>query len=199
MIDENVNFQLIRKTLENNASEFKIYSSNDFNKGVKHIIQLITDAYTLYQKGSFSTSVFLAITVVEETGKLHMGLYIQQGTKVKKDPLKNHTTKHKLGASYTVSIGTRLQKAIGQENIKRIFDLIYSGDLMKVRNEALYCDCKNGEFFSPYDRISQRCARELLLFAIEVFDDNLVGYTSYSMNASIYTDKIFDAIAQDSP
>ncbi len=45
--------------------------------------------------------------------------------------------------------------------------------------------------------MDKKLSRALLLFAIESFDDNLVGYTEYSMNISQKTDEIFEEISDD--
>ena len=48
---------------------------------------------------------------------------------------------------------------------------------------------------TPKDLITQELARNLLLFAIESFDDNLVGWTDYSIELSKKTDLFFETIA----
>lgn len=49
---------------------------------------------------------------------------------------------------------------------------------------------------TPNDIINERFSRNLLLFAIESFEDNLVGYTEYSNNLSRNTDVMFENIAK---
>ena len=43
--------------------------------------------------------------------------------------------------------------------------------------------------------IDEKTSRNLLLFAIESFDDNLVGWDHYSIQRSYETDKLFCEIA----
>lgn len=116
-------------------SGFTINSTKEFDRSIDHITQLIMDTYTLYKMKSFSTSVFLSITVIEEVGKINMGIYVKgsTGEKIKKDPLRNHTTKQIIGSNYTICMGERLQKAIGMEEIKEIFRLSYSGELKDLK------------------------------------------------------------------
>lgn len=178
------------------GSEFKVKTKNEFNKSIDHIIQLISDAYTLYDKGSFSTSVFLSITIIEEVGKIQLGLYITSSSTSKRDLLRNHIIKHKIGSNYTIFMSERLQKAIGKDKIEELSELAYSGKMMELRGNALYCDCENEKFFIPRDKITEEFSKEILLFAIESFDDNLVGYTNYSLELSEWTDKIFTELSK---
>ena len=78
-MNENVSLLEIKKVLSK-GSNFKIRTKDDFNKSLQHIMQLISDAYMLYINKSFSTSLFLAITVIEEIGKIHMALFIDAST-----------------------------------------------------------------------------------------------------------------------
>lgn len=48
-----------------------------------HVVKLIKDAYELYKLKSFSTSVFLAIAIIEEVGKIHMGIFNEYDSEMK--------------------------------------------------------------------------------------------------------------------
>ena len=71
----------------------------------------------------------------------------------------------------------------------------YSGKLKELREKAIYCERINGELVIPDDVINKEQAKNILLFAIESFDDNLVGYTKYSIDISKHTDEIFEQVA----
>ena len=43
--------------------------------------------------------------------------------------------------------------------------------------------------------IDKNLSRSILLYAVEVFDDALVGFTNHSMNLSHQTDEIFNRVA----
>lgn len=47
----------------------------DFDAACDHVVALLSDAATLFERGSYETSAFLAITALEETAKAHVGLY----------------------------------------------------------------------------------------------------------------------------
>ena len=79
--------------------------------------------------------------------------------------------------------------------MEKIFQIIYSGELTDLRENAIYCERKDNNIVTPKDLITQELARNLLLFAIESFDDNLVGWTDYSIELSKKTDLFFEMIA----
>ena len=51
------------------TSRFKIINSDNLNKAIYHITNLINDASYLYKNESYATSAFLAITIIEEVAK----------------------------------------------------------------------------------------------------------------------------------
>ena len=198
MIDNNKSIEEVEKVLQQ-KSNFRV-KPEDFDKCIDHIIHLIDDAATLYKKGSYCTSAFLSITIIEEVAKIHMGLFIHtpnSNEKVKrsKDPLFSHKTKQIIGANYTVSMGSRLQKAIGQQQMEKIFDIAYTENLSQYRESSLYIEFKDGKICVPSEVIDKTFSKSILLFAIESFDDSLVGYDEYSLRISAHTDTLFSEIA----
>ena len=194
MIDKNISFNEIVKVLSKN-SNFTIKNKEQFNKCIDHVFQLITDAYVLYSNCCYSSSVFLSIAIIEEVAKIHIGIFTQHSDEyVKKDKLRDHKTKEIIGLNYTVSMGDRLKKAMSINDFEEIFSLAYSGELKSLRESSIYCDYKKGNIETPTDIINKTFARNLLLFAIESFDDSLVGYSNYSINISHKTDEIFEKI-----
>jgi len=92
------------------------HTSDQFNLACEHITQLLSDASTILGVGSHATATFLAITALEETVKVHLGMYRRSATPMKrpKDPLYKHKEKHALALGPTVAMGSRLQEAIGE-------------------------------------------------------------------------------------
>jgi hypothetical protein len=66
-----------------------------------------------------------------------------------------------------------------------------AGDLVKIREAALYVAQSPGGLVTPSSAVSPQTSRELLLLAIEAFDDGLVGYTSRSTELGGVTDALF--------
>ena len=73
-MDENRSFNKVAEILQQ-GSNFQIKSAEDLNKGIKHILQLIGDSYILYKNGSYASSVFISITIIEEVAKVHLGIF----------------------------------------------------------------------------------------------------------------------------
>ncbi len=196
MPEKGISIEKVKAILEG-KSNFSINSTEELNKCIEHISSLISDAYILYKNNSFTSSAFLSIAIIEEVGKVHMGMYIKSSDSyIKKDKLRDHMSKQIVGANYTISMSDRILKAISTEKFEEIFELAYSGKLKELREKAIYCDRENSQIKIPRDIISQEFSRNILLFAIESFDDNLVGYTSYSIKESKKTDLLFNKIAK---
>lgn len=178
------------------GSIFNIKSADEFNKCVFHIVKLIEDSYLMYVHGSFSTSVFLSITVVEEVAKTHVGIYVKHPP-INKDKLTNHIFKHNIGASPVFPIWNRLDSIIGSDNVEHMLSMSKGKEFMDLRSKSLYLDYYDDSLHMPRDKISKKISRELLCFAIEAFDDALVGYTDYSMEISSITDKILNNLSKE--
>jgi AbiV family abortive infection protein len=147
----------------------------------------------LLAAGSHATAAFLAITAIEETAKVHIGLFRRSAIPVahRKDPLYVHAEKHKLALGPTVAMGGRLQATIGEKRMHEIMGQAQTGDLVKIREAALYVAQETGGLVTPSSAVSPETSRELLLLAIEAFDDGIVGYTGRSIEFSRATDALF--------
>ena len=104
------------------------------NKCLDHVVQLISDSYVLYINDSYTSSSFLAISVLEEVGKIQMGIFIKgSDSYMRKDKLRDYKSKQIVGASHTICIGERIKNSISNENLEKIFKFIYSGELKDLR------------------------------------------------------------------
>ncbi len=168
-------------------------SSEQFDLACDHIVQLLADASTLLASGSHATAAFLSITALEETSKVHMGMYRRSTTPVKrsKDPLYKHDQKHLLALGPTVAMGSRLQTAIGESRMYQLIELGRSGGFVALREAALYVEQQGEGLKTPKAALDATTARELLLLAVEAFDDALVGYTTQSLELARRTDAVF--------
>lgn len=88
-------------------------------------------------------------------------------------------------------MGRRLGKAIGEQRLQEILRQAESGKLVRVREAALYFNHDGTSQHIPAEAFDVNQARELLLFAIEVFDDALVGMTNKSMELGRDADALF--------
>lgn len=175
-----------------------IESVDEFNSACDHIVLLLEEAEGVFQRGGYSTSTFLAITAIEETAKAHLGAFTSGGPDPesrKNNIFYDHGKKHQMAAMSTVSMGARLQAAISAEALCRILEMSKNKELLGLRESSLYFERRNGALQSPRTAIDKSLARSVLLYAVEVFDDALVGFTNYSMKISDRTDGVFSRVA----
>ncbi len=154
---------------------------NAFNICADHVAQLLEDAFASYVSGSFGTSVFLAITSLEETCKAEILIFRSKNAPAKKgrDPLRDHKTKHTIAVRPTTFMG-RLPGILGDETCQRLKGEVSKGAFNRLREVALYVHADEGGVRAPKTEVSKDRCREMLLLALESADDILVGYTDHS-------------------
>jgi AbiV family abortive infection protein len=170
----------------------------EFDRACEHVVGFLKDATLLLETGSHATAAFLAITAIEETAKVHILVFRRSAKEAprRKDPLFRHDEKHHLALGPTVAMGARLQEAIGKEQMTALIDAARSGDLVTLRQSALYASTdETGRLVLPEDAVTFRQARNVLLLAIEAFDDGIAGYTNHSLDLSVETDQYFFRVA----
>ncbi|UPT77493.1 AbiV family abortive infection protein [Sulfurovum sp. XGS-02] len=187
-------FELISSMVR--TDENLIQSVDDFNKAVDHIVQLIQDACTLYMNGSYPTSAFLSISACEEIAKAHIGSFTdgKHPEKNGRNIFRDHRTKHQMAALPTVTVAQRLNEALGSPELQRIMNLAHNSGFVQTRESALYFQRENGSLTIPAEKVDKKLARSLVLFAIEAFDDALVGVTNHTYEMDDITDALFEQI-----
>jgi AbiV family abortive infection protein len=164
-----------------------------FNTASRHVLVLLEDAVAAFARGSYGTSVFLAITALEETAKAEiLGLRIRkpEGAQKKRgDPLRSHMKKHALAVRPTTFMG-RLPKILGAETCARLQQEAADSTINRLRETAIYASCSaEGKVSTPAMAVDKTRAREIVLLALESADDILVGWTSdsYQLGESLET------------
>lgn len=185
--------KLIQESLQGN----RIFGEDiigDFNKIFDYIFSLLNDALILLQHSSYATSAFLSITAIEETAKAEMGIFrrknqIQQS---RRDHLNEHLSKHRLALVDTVIMSSRLIEVLGKQKAENFLKQAHSGYLKILRERCLYSQLDNSSFKTPIENITKKESCLLLLFAIECYDDKLIGYTKHSMSQIECINKLFE-------
>lgn len=175
--------------------------SDEYNRAADHTIGLLQDAAAAFARASFGTATFLAITALEEAAKAELLGFRNSEPAVEgkgkgRDPLLSHQTKHVLAVLPTVFMGKRLGEAIGAERCVALQAAAVSGDLVTLRERALYVTFGPDGISTPAETVTLDTAREVLLLAIEAADDVLIGWTNVSMSWSAPLDALFDEIAR---
>jgi AbiV family abortive infection protein len=155
-----------------------------FNTASQHVLVLIEGAVAAFTRGSYGTSVFLAITALEETAKAEiLPFRIQKPKSTQKkwgDPLRSHMKKHAMAVRPTTFMG-RLPKILGAETCKRLHQEATDGSINRLRETAIYVSCfADGTISTPAMAVDRTRAREIVLLALESANDILVGLTSDS-------------------
>lgn len=173
---------------------------DDFNKGCCHVCALLRDARLLYFSESYPTSLFLSVTAIEEIAKVEIALYRSSertlpAKRRNDDDLFSHKSKHSIALQEVITSGFRLRAAIGELRVRELLDMTNTGEMVKLRETALYVENVDGKFICPKDRIGKSLSREFLLLALEVWDDRLVGYTNHTNALDCEMADLFDKVA----
>ncbi|MEZ8297542.1 AbiV family abortive infection protein [Vibrio splendidus] len=174
-------------------------SIEEFNVGCDHVLSLFESAFQLYQAEIFHVPVFLAISAIEEIAKLEVALFrcMSEPEEIKRqrqDKLYNHKAKHVIALQEVIAIGERLPNAIGEERVRALLEMAENGKLVELRESALYTDSVDGSFITPASVIDKGIARDVILLAIETWDDRLRGLTNHTNELDKRADEIFYAV-----
>ena len=174
---------------------------DEFNAAAYHARDLIVSASHLLSIGQHAPATFLAITAFEEIAKIKAGHTRSWGHSVSdvkrsKDPLFNHTNKHKLAVDPILLIGSRLANAIGQTRVEEIFAGYADGSLSGLRERSLYFSRDSTGLKLPNAEVSTQEAMEHILISIEMFDDYFCFLTAEVSIACEELNALFDSIAQ---
>jgi AbiV family abortive infection protein len=164
-----------------------------FDIASQHVLVLLEDAAVTFERASYGTSAFLAITALEETSKAEILAFRIQapgGSQRKgRDPLRSHTKKHALAVRPTTFMG-RLPSILGEETCARLRQDATTGTLNRLREEAVYFGISvAGTVTTPANAVSKARAAEILLLSLQAADDILVGWTneSYTLTQRLET------------
>jgi AbiV family abortive infection protein len=173
-----------------------IRGAQEFNRAFDHVYRLLRDAACLFRDSSVASAMFFAITALEETAKVYVGMYrhSEDPTNRRDDPLYRHKAKHALAAAPTIPVGSRLMEAVGTEKVAALIQAARSGQLVRVREGCLYLESNQNRLRIPAEEITKEEARAVLLFSIESFDDALVGYTNHSLELGKEADDLFASV-----
>lgn len=167
-----------------------------FDSLADHVFVLLCDAVSCYSRASYGTSVFLAISALEETAKAEIILYreVKEPPSKGRDPLLNHRTKHKIAVRPTTFMG-RLPQLIGETSCQRLSKEAHHDQLKSLREQALYVHSEESGLISPRDCISRNRAKEVVFLAMEAADDILVGYTNHSINIGLKIESLIQQMS----
>lgn len=128
-----------------------------------------------FEQSDFSLSLFFAITLIEELGKVF--LFNRFETKEGwRRIFYRHDHKYDLAINYTTYINSRLSRIYGQEE-KRFFKWWKSGELFNMRNEALYTSLSDSTLRTPEQMISKNNSFLVVCMAGEMLAESQGFYS----------------------
>lgn len=156
--------------------------------------RLISDARLLCEKERFQSAAFLAITAIEECGKLHLAAIMTSKNNNDKldNQLLNWLRKH--DKKQLNSFISALPKSNSGEkitpNISKLWELGADSKLMPIRNNCLYTDFDKTkeEVYSPHTSISKDDAFFFIETAYEILIsqlDNAFGHFWFDESTDI--------------
>jgi len=191
--------EAVEKAIDRPGVGYGNAGADGFNAAGQHVLTLLEDAVAIYQKGSYGTAAFLAVTALEETAKTDILTFRRErdgDVRPKgRDPLRDHAEKHKIAVRPTVWMGQRLIEAIGRDRCLAIKAEVEGGGLTALREAGLYVAFDGGKIVSPSEAISKGRAREILLVALEAADDILVGSTNASYEWTAPLESLFKTVS----
>lgn len=169
---------------------------DEYNLAISHVNELIKSSYVLFMARQYAPSVFLSITVFEEIAKIKSGHMRSRGDKREKvrrhkDPLFQHSHKHKIAVDPINLSGNRISESIGQERTQEFILKYESGEYSSFREESLYFSRTKQELHIPSQKIGRRLAAEHLLIAIEIFSDEFWGMTAEASETCDTTNELY--------
>lgn len=144
-----------------------------------HVEHLWASACQAFRIGNNPIAAFMAILVIEETGKLarlsqDLIRYDAPRTTTAASIVdRNHRRKHFIGVMSGALINARLDRVLGKDVVKRLLHEAESDELEKTRQDCLYIDTKDGKPVTPSQQISEDRARTLVVFAGELMAEVL--------------------------
>jgi len=178
------------KLVENRHAAFKdtapLLTGTTFEACLEQYLALLTHVENLwasscqtYKLGNLPIAAFLAIFVIEETGKLarlrdDLILFdAPKGTAPNGVVDHDHRRKHFIGVMSGALINARLDRVLGKGVVKKLLHEAESDELEKTRQSCLYIETKDGNPVTPRQQISEERARTLVVLAGELMAEVL--------------------------
>jgi AbiV family abortive infection protein len=122
----------------------------------------------MYVGGDFALAVFLAITLIEEVGKVVILEAAMKGDVAAQKEFRNHREKYINAVGATLAINSRVSRIYGKDEI-RFGKWFRNGKLFAIRNSALYLELQGTNLVVPDQTINRADALLLVCIAGEVY------------------------------
>lgn len=157
---------------------------------VASVLDLWKAAECLWINGHFAAATALAISTLEETGKLAVERFrllgadkiemsdetrsrLAQTWKKRRTPFFDHLSKSVMAAMSGALVNARLDRVVGMEFVITFLDNTEGGHLEKLRQGCLYLERKDGHLSRPQNVINKEEAAKYVSLAGEVLAEIL--------------------------
>jgi len=152
---------------------------------VNSVFELWEAASCLWRLGKFATATSLAISAIEETGKLAVErmrllgigsltyteeerLELSEEWSLRRKPFLDHLTKSAMASMSGALVNSRLDRIVGLDFVVEFLVQAEEGRLESLRQECLYLDRKDGSLLIPQNRVSKDESAKFVALAGEI-------------------------------
>jgi AbiV family abortive infection protein len=121
-----------------------------------------------FEAGDCALAAFLAITLIEEVGKVVILEDAKMGDSVAKRDFRNHQSKYVYAVGATLAVNSRVTRVYGKDEV-RFAEWFRTEKLFSIRNSALYLELRGTDIVVPEQVIHRADALLLVCIAGEVY------------------------------
>jgi len=125
-------------------------------------------AREMYVAGEYPLAAFLAITLIEEIGKIPLLEEALGGNAEAKKEFRSHRDKYVNAVGATLAVNMRVSRVYGRDE-SRFAQWFRDGKLFQMRNSALYLELRGAHLVAPEEVIKRADALLLVCIAGEVY------------------------------
>jgi AbiV family abortive infection protein len=133
----------------------------------RHLLRYWERCRALFTDGDIPLAAFCAIMLIEEVGKVPMLAFRGAKGGLDYEVFRRHDRKYKSAVGTTLFVNSRVSRIYGERE-KQFARWFREGDLMQIRNDALYMDINGDRIVTPEQVVSRDTAFLLVCFAGEV-------------------------------
>lgn len=145
-----------------------------------HLLRYWARAKTAFSVGDFPQAAFLAVTLIEEVGKVVLLGNATLTGELNEKHLRSHHEKYIHAVGATLFVNSRVTRIYGDEE-KRFAKWFREGELFRIRNSALYLEGTE-VLVTPDEAILPKDAFLLVCIAGEVLAEIQGAYTGTGPN-----------------
>jgi AbiV family abortive infection protein len=125
-------------------------------------------AREMFASGDYPLAAFLAITLIEEIGKIVILADAVGGNAEARKEFRNHQSKYVNAIGATLAVNSRVTR-IYRHDETRFAKWFREEELFRIRNSALYLELQGADLVAPQDAINRADALLLVCIAGEIY------------------------------